>query len=206
MKNVVIIGAGGHAKVIADIIVKSNDNVIGFLDDDLTIQGDTIYLDKKVLGTTTDIEKYNDAYFIIGIGNNITRRNISLKYPNLNWYTAVYPSTILANDVEIGEGTAIMPGVIINPGTKIGSHCIVNTGATIDHDNIIGDYVHISPGVHLAGTVTIGEGTWLCIGSTIINNIEIGKNNIIGAGAVVIKDLNDNNSTFVGVPARKIDK
>ena len=202
-KNVVIIGAGGHAKVIADIITKSNDNVIGFLDDNLDIQSKTIYLNKTVLGTTKDIDKYKEYYFIIGIGNNNIRENIANSY-DLKWYTAIHPNAIIANEVSMEEGSVVMAGSIINTGTKIGKHCIINTKSSLDHDNIIENYVHISPGATLAGTVHIKEKTWICAGATIINNITIAKNNIIGAGSVVIKDINEENGTYVGVPARRV--
>lgn len=202
-KDVIIIGAGGHARVIADIITKSNDNVIGFLDDNLSLQEKKIYLDKKVIGTTKDINKYKNNYFVIGIGNNNIRENISNDH-DLKWYTAIHPSAIIANEVSIEVGSVIMAGSIINTGTKIGKHCIINTRSSLDHDNIIENYVHISPGATLAGTVHIKEKTWICAGATIINNITIAKNNIIGAGSVVIKDINKEDSIYVGVPARKI--
>lgn len=205
-KKVIIFGASGHARVIADIVKKSNDEIIGFLDDNADIQGKTIFDDKIVLGDTSEesVRKYSDCYFIIGIGSNKVRMIISKKYSNLKWYTAIHPSSIIGNDVSINEGTAIMAGTVINTGTVVGKHCIVNTSSSLDHDNILEDYVHISPGSHLAGTVKISEGTWICAGVTIINNITISKNNIIGAGATVIENVNDIDSTFVGVPIKKI--
>lgn len=202
-KDVIIIGAGGHAKVIADIIEKSGDNLIGFLDDNEVIQNKIIYKDKKVIGTTKNIEKYKKLYFIIGIGNNKIRKEISQKY-KLNWYTAIHPNSIIANCVRIGEGSTIMAGAIINPYTTIGKHCIINTKSSIDHDNIIEDYVHISPGAVLAGNVTIKNYTWIGAGATIINNISINENNMIGAGAVVIKNIEERSKTYVGIPAKKI--
>ena len=204
-KDVIIIGAGGHAKVIADIIYKSGDNLIGFLDDNLANKGKEIYLGKKVLGTTKDIENYNKNYFIIGIGNNSIRKKINNEN-NLKLYTAIHPSAIIAEDVKIGTGSVIMAGVVINPGTVIGKNCIINTCSSLDHDNLLEDYVHISPGAHLAGTVSVKEGTWICTGATIINNITIAQNNIIGAGSVVIKDINEENGTYVGVPVKKVNK
>lgn len=204
-KDIIIIGAGGHSKVIADIIEKSGDNLIGFLDDNLDVQNKIIYKDKKVIGTTSDIEKYNDLYFIIGIGNNSVRKKISEKY-SLNWYTAIHPNAIVANCVTIGEGSVIMAGAVINTYTTIGRHCIINTNSSIDHDNVIGDYVHISPRAVLAGTVSVKDLTWICVGATIINNIFIEKNNIIGAGAVVIRDILESDSIYVGVPAMKMIK
>lgn len=202
-KDVIIIGAGGHAKVIADIIYKSGDNLIGFLDDNLANKGKEIYLGKKVIGTTKDIEIYNKNYFIIGIGNNSIRKKINNEN-NLKLYTAIHPSAIIAEDVKIGTGSVIMAGVVINPGTVIGKNCIINTCSSLDHDNLLEDYVHISPGVHLAGTVSVKEGTWICTGAIVKNNITIGKNNIIGAGGVVIKNIEEENGTYVGVPVRKI--
>ncbi|MDO4963628.1 MAG: acetyltransferase [bacterium] len=204
-KEVIIIGAGGHAKVIAEIILKSGDKVVGFLDDNLELQNKNIYLDKKVIGTTSDIEKFKKNYFIIGIGNNAIRRKIN-ENNKLKLYTAIHPSAIIASDVKISEGTVIMPGVVINPGTKIGANCIINTSSSLDHDNVIEDYVHISPGAHLAGTVTVKENTWLCTGVIVKNNIIIEKNNIIGAGSVVIKDILETNNTYVGVPAKVLKK
>ena len=202
-KDIIIIGAGGHAKVIADIIYESGDNLIGFLDDNLANKGKEIYLGKKVIGTTKDIEIYNKNYFIIGIGNNSIRKKINNEN-NLKLYTAIHPSAIIAEDVKIGTGSVIMAGVVINPGTVIGKNCIINTCSSLDHDNLLEDYVHISPGAHLAGTVSVKEGTWICTGATIINNITIAQNNIIGAGSVVIKDINEENGTYVGVPVKML--
>lgn len=206
-KKVIIFGASGHAKVIADIVIKSGDEVVGFLDDNLDIQGNIIINGLKVLGTTNEenVNKYiDDCYFIIGIGGNRIRKIINDKYPNIKWYTAIHPNATIGIDVKIGEGSVIMAGAVINPGTVIGKHCIINTCSSIDHDNIIEDYVHVSPGTHIAGTVRVGEGTWICAGVTVINNVTIGNNNIIGAGATVIKNITDNDSTFVGVPVKKI--
>ena len=207
-KKVIIIGASGHGRVIADIIKSSGDKLIGFLDDDLSIQGNIIYDDKLVLGTITEenIKKYKDYYFIIGIGSNKVRKLISSKYSKLKWYTGIHPNAVIGSNVTIGVGTVIMAGTVINTGTIIGKHCILNTCSSLDHDNIIEDFVHVSPGAHLAGTVKIGSLTWIGAGGIVINNISIGKNNIIGAGSVVIRNIYDNDSTFIGVPAKKIEK
>ena len=204
-KNVIIIGAGGHAKVIADIVKKSNDNLIGFLDDNDELQGKVIYDNKVVIGKICNALDNNNCFFIVGIGNNKIRKKIAEKY-NLNWYTAIHPNAIIANEVEIGDGTAIMAGSIINTGTKVGRHCIINTSSSLDHDNILEDYVHISPGAHLAGNVIVKTETWICLGAIVINNITIEKNNIIGAGTVVVRNINEENGTFVGVPSHKVVK
>lgn len=202
-KKVVIIGAGGHAKVIADIIEKSGDEIVGFLDDNKEI-GTTIIKEYKVIGDLNNrfamaVTKEN-LEFIIAIGDNRKREEISHS-PNLKFYTAIHPSAQIGLDVEIQEGTVVMANSCINSSAKIGKHCIINTGSIIEHDNIIEDCVHISPNAALGGTVKIGENTHVGIGSIVKNNITICQNCIIGAGAVVVKDILEE-GTYVGVPAR----
>ena len=199
MKKVIIIGAGGHAKVIADIILRNNEELLGFLDD--KIEGHI--LGYPVLGKVRDIEKFSSgAAFIIGIGNNHTRKKIA-EINDVHWHTAIHPSVCIGNDVSIDKGTVIMANAIINTGTSVGKHCIINTGAIIEHDNILGDYVHVSPGTCLGGTVKVGECSHMGIGSVVKNNINIIDSCIVGAGAVVIKDIHDK-GTYIGIPAKKV--
>ena len=199
-KNVVVVGAGGHAKVIGDIIIKSGDKLLGFLDDNKT---GIVFLDYSVIGTIKDIAIMPvHTEFIIGIGNNTLRRKIDEKY-NVLWYTAIHPSAQISLDVVLGKGTAVMASAVINSSVNIGNHCIINTGAVVEHDNIIKNYVHVSPNATLCGTVTIGSSSHVGASATVINNINVGENTIIGAGAVVVKDL-PANCTAVGAPARVI--
>lgn len=203
-KKVVIIGAGGHAKVIADIIEKSGDEIVGFLDDKID-KDKVIIKNYKVIGDLNNrfpLAIANTDYeFITAIGDNKKRKEIS-KSPNLKFYTAIHPSAQIGLEVEIQEGTVVMANACINSSAKIGRHCIINTGAIIEHDNEIKDYVHISPKVALGGTVRIGENTHVGIGAVVKHNIEICSNVIIGAGAVVVKNIEEE-GTYVGVPARK---
>ncbi|MEG0873100.1 MAG: acetyltransferase [Clostridia bacterium] len=205
-KNVVIIGGGGHAKVIADIVIKSGDELLGFLDDN--IQKNSNILGYPVLGKINYIESLvrqkNNLFFIIGIGNNYTREQISKKYV-VNYYTAIHKTSVISTDVDIGEGTVIMPGAIINVSTKIGRHVIVNTGSIIEHDNILDDYVHISPNAALSGNVKIGKLTSIGTGSCVKNNINICGNCTVGVGSVIIKDI-ENAGVYAGVPVRDINK
>lgn len=209
-KNVVIIGAGGHAKVIADIIDKSKDIVVGFLDDNKT-KGDIIIKEKqyKVMGRIDECKKiqleYPEIEFIIAIGNNKVRKQIAERYKDLKFYTAIHPSSQIALDVEIGEGTVVMANASINTSAKIKKHCIINTGAVVEHDNCLENYVHISPNATLCGTVQIGELTHIGAGTTIRNNISICHDCIIGAGSVVVKNINEP-STYIGIPAREMIK
>ena len=207
-KEVVIIGAGGHAKVIADIIYKSGDIVLGFLDDNKELGSNIIKEPKlSVIGTINDIhkiqQKNNSINFIIGIGDNKTRRTIAEKYNDINYYTAIHPTAQIGIDIEIEKGTTIMANTCINTSSKIGKHCIINTGSIIEHDNKIGDYVHISPNATLCGTVEIGENTHVGAGTTIKNNIKICDNTIIGCGTIIIRDIWEK-GTYVGIPSQKI--
>lgn len=198
-KSVVVLGAGGHGRVIADIIVSAGDQVYGFLDDDDDKLGRTIS-GFPILGKLEDVSKYKEAHtFVIGVGSNKIRKQISELY-NVNWHTAIHPSVVVARDVIVGTGSVVMAGAIINTGTKVGSHCIINTGAIIDHDNLLADFVHISPGATLCGTVSVGEMTHVGAGVVVKNNIMITQSCTIGAGAVVVNDIKEQ-GTYTGVPA-----
>ena len=212
MKKIIIIGAGGHAKVVADIIltrkIDLNENlkIIGFLDDNFkNLKYDNIF-NIPILGDLSNIEKFSnnkDYFFIIAIGSNKVREEISKKYPELNYYIAIHPRSIISREVEIGAGTVVMANVVINPASTIGKHCILNTSSVIEHDNGLGDYVHISPNTTLCGGVNIEDNSWIGAGSVIRQQIYIGKNVLVGANSVVIKNIEDN-CIVVGNPAKKI--
>lgn len=194
-KEVIIIGAGGHGKVVADIVRKSNDIVYGFLDDDEDC-------DTELLGQVIDCEKYSDKYFFVAIGDNIIRKKNLECYPDFKYYTAIHPNAIISENVVIGEGTCVMANAVINDSAQIGNHCIINTHATVEHDDVIEDFVHISPGATLCGTVHVGECTWICAGATVKNNTTITSNCIIGMCAAVLHDI-DEAGVYVGIPAGK---
>jgi len=202
--KLLIIGAGGHGKVIADIALKMNRwKSIAFLDDNENIKS---LMNIDVIGKTNDVFLLiKDFDVFVAIGNNETRARFvkELEAQEANIPILIHPTAVIGEQVEIGAGTAVMAGAVINCCSTIGKGCIINTGATIDHDNCIGDYVHISPGVHTAGGVKIGNGSWLGIGSVVINNIDIHSGCTIGAGAVVVNNITEK-GTYVGVPARKV--
>lgn len=207
IKNkLLIIGASGHGKVVADIALKIKRwDKIAFLDDN---ELSHTSLDLNIIGKSTDFYEYLHEYeMFVAIGYNEIREKIQnqLEQVGASIPVLVHPNAVLGEQVEIQPGTVIMAGVIVNSCTKIGKGCIINTGAIIEHDNIIENYSHISPGVCIAGTVRVGEGTWLGIGSIISNNISITSKCIIGAGAVVIKNINLP-GTYIGNPARKVEK
>ena len=200
MNRLIIVGAGGHGKVIADIAFKNGYTDINFLDDNAT----DACMGFPVIGACSQIETFDDGNtdFVIGIGSNAVRKLFAEKY-KVNWVTLVHPSAQIAFNASIGKGTVVMAGAVVNVCATIGKHCIINTSAVVEHDNIINDYVHISPSVALGGTVHIGDKTHIGIGTTVKNNIEICDDCIIGAGTVVVKNIKDS-GTYVGVPARKI--
>ncbi len=200
-KDVIIIGAGGHAKVIADIVRKSGDNLIGFLDD--TKEVGTEFFDAFILGKTDAFSEYAGKAFIIAIGNNAIREKLAAKMQGVAFYTAIHPTAVMAEGVTLGEGSCVMANAVINADAKIGKHCIINTASVVEHDNRISDYVHISPAAALAGTVTVGERTHIGIGACVKNNTDICADVTVGAGAVVVKNITEG-GTYIGVPARKV--
>ncbi len=201
-KKLIIIGASGHGKVLADIAKKNGYTQIAFLDDDPKATECNGY---PVKGASGDFSAFSDHDFIVGIGNAAVRRRIQeqLSAAGLNIVSLIHPSAVIGENVFIGPGTAVMAGAVINPCTTIGTGCIINTCASVDHDCQIGDFAHISVGAHIAGTVEVGESTWVAAGATVINNLHITNDCMIGAGAVVVKDISEP-GTYVGVPAKRM--
>ena len=204
MKNLIIIGAGGHGKVVADIAKKSgNYQAISFLDDEET--GEVMGI--PVIGKSTDFERYiSSSDFFVAIGDSQIRSEFMEKLLSLGAKipTLIHPTATIGSNVEIGEGTSIMAGVVINPCTSIGKGVIVNTCSSVDHDCVVEDYCHIAVGVHVAGTVGIGKKVLIGAGATIKNNVKLCDDCVIGAGAVVVSDINET-GTYVGVPAKLIE-
>lgn len=199
MNRLIIIGASGHGKVVADIAVLSGYKDIAFLDDDESIKNCAGW---PVIGKSMDAPQ-GDVF--VAVGNAKARKKLIKFYGNAKQPVLIHPSAVIAKDVEIGKGSVVMAGAVINPGAKVGRGTIINTCSSVDHDCVIEDYVHVSVGAHLSGTVVIGEGTWVGAGATVSNNIRICGCCMIGAGAVVIKDI-DRPGTYVGVPAKEIKR
>lgn len=198
--RLVIIGAGGHGKVIADNAVKNGYTDICFLDDHAAGS----CMGYPVIGVGADIPMLDDGKtdFIIGVGNNEARKRIAERY-DVNWITLIHPSAHIGVNVAIGKGTVVMAGAVINACSSVGEHCIINTCAIVEHDNQLGDYVHISPRAALGGTVRIGTLTHVGIGAVVRNNIQICESSTIGAGAVVVKNI-DRQGIYIGVPAKEM--
>lgn len=199
MNQLVIIGASGHGKVIADIARKLGYTAIVFLDDNENICQCGNY---PVIGKSFEASRM-DTDIIVGIGNADIRKRIQESIPEERIVTLIHPDAVIAEDVLIGRGTVVMAGAVINPGVKIGKGCIINTCSSVDHDCKVDDYVHIAVGSHLCGTVTVESRTWIGAGAIVSNNVDICPDCMIGAGAVVISDIRES-GTFVGIPARRI--
>lgn len=203
-KKLIIIGASGHGKVLADIANCIGYEQIYFLDDNRTMRH---CMDYPVIGSSKDAINHSDAEFIIAIGNAIIRERLQqeLYGAGLKLVTLIHPKAIVSSSAEVGKGTVIMAGAIVNPASIIGDGCIINTAATVDHDNRIYDFAHVSVGAHLAGTVSVGKRTWVGAGAIVSNNINICADCMIGAGAVVVKNIYCS-GTYIGVPAKRKEK
>lgn len=197
VKRLVIIGASGHGKVIADIAVRNGYEEIVFLDDDESIKECAGF---PVVGKSCEATRMLGDK-IVAIGNAKIRERIQSELENV--VTLIHPAAVISRRVEISEGSVVMAGAVINSDAVIGKGCIINTGASVDHDCKIEDFAHISVGAHVAGTCCISRSTWIGAGATVSNNVNICGDCMIGAGAVVIKDI-DKPGTYVGSPARKI--
>ncbi len=195
MNKLIIIGASGHGKVIADIAVKLGYENIVFLDDDAAIKECAGF---PVVGKTDEAINM-DGDKVVAIGNARTRERIS---KNIKTVSLIHPDASISRRVKIGEGTVVMAGAIINSDTVIGDGCIINTGASVDHDCLIDNYCHVAVGAHIAGTCHVGERTWIGAGATVSNNVNICGDCMVGAGTVVIKNI-ENAGAYVGVPAKE---
>lgn len=203
MKRLIILGAGGHGRVIADIAEKTGKYTeICFLDDaDIKKSGGY-----DVVGKIIDYKKFKaDTSFIVAIGNAALRKKIQteLESENLKIDVLIHPAAVIGDRVDIECGSVVMSGAVINVDAKIGKGVIINTNCTVEHDCVIKDFAHISVGANLAGTVIVGENCMVCAGATVINNINICDNCIIGAGSVVVDNIIEE-GTYIGVPARKM--
>jgi UDP-perosamine 4-acetyltransferase len=205
MKQLVVLGASGHAKVIIDMLQDAGEvEIVGCTSADLADAG-TSLLGIPVLGDDCVLPKLHAAgvsQAFVAVGDNRLRGKLMREVAALGFElaNAISPHATISRRAKLGVGVAAMPGAIVNTSSEIGDGCIVNTGATVDHDCVLGPCVHVAPGTNLAGCVTLGEGVFLGTGARVIPKITVGPWAIVGAGAVIIEDI-PGYVTAVGVPA-----
>jgi sugar O-acyltransferase (sialic acid O-acetyltransferase NeuD family) len=212
--RIVIIGAGGHGLVVADILRAAraaNDanghyaqpfDIVGAVDDNPSLTGTRIF-DIPVLGTTQHLSQIPHDAIVVAIGDNASRERMATEFVQRgeSLFTARHPHASVSAAVECGAGSMISAGAVIAPAVRIGTSVILNTRCSVDHECLIGSFAHIAPGVTLGGNVTIGARTLIGLGASVMPGRRIGANAIIGAGAVVVHDIPDD-VVAVGVPAR----
>ncbi|CAH1215791.1 Putative acetyltransferase EpsM [Paenibacillus allorhizoplanae] len=208
---IIIIGGGGHAKVLIESLLLDSKQILGYTELDPLSGRDTI-LGIPFLGTDDYILQRDPESILLvnGIGSIKTlcvRKQIYLKYKEMGFTftNVIHPSSIISPNARLGEGIQVMAGAIVQVGSSIGDNSIINTKASVDHDCLIGKHVHIAPGVIISGEVVVDEGSHIGSGSTIIQQVHIHPNSTIGAGSVVLKDVQANRTAY-GVPAKEVDK
>jgi sugar O-acyltransferase (sialic acid O-acetyltransferase NeuD family) len=209
-QSVVIVGASGHGKVIADIIEEQGRyRILGFLD---TFKQMGMRLGRySVIGRETDIpdlvRQYRGLGVIVGIGNNHIRCEISARIrelsPSVQFINAIHPRATIASTVALGRGIAVMAGAVVNTDTSLADGCFVNTNASVDHDNVLEEFSCVQPNAATGGNVHLGALSTIGLGANVIQGIRIGRAVVVGAGSTVLHDIPDNVQAF-GTPCRII--
>ncbi|MCX5713761.1 MAG: acetyltransferase [Candidatus Omnitrophica bacterium] len=211
LKKILLVGGGGHCKVIIDAIRKGKEfEVLGIVDENPDVKE---VMGVKVIGQDKDLSKIFDsgcknAFISVGsVGDAGTRIKLGMILRKNGFYLPLikHVSAVVAENTVIGGGTFIAAGVTIGPGTTIGDNAIINTASSVDHDCQISDFVHIAPGATLSGSVKIGQYSHIGTGAAIIERIVIGRSVVIGAGSVVVSDIPSNNKAF-GNPCKIVNK
>lgn len=206
MSGLLVLGAGGHGRVVAFAARSAGLwTDIAFLDDRFP-EFESLD-DSPVFGRFDSAPlfrgRFSDA--VVALGDGYVRLDMTrqLRTDGFRLPVIAHPSATVSEYAVIGDGTVVLAGGVVHPGAMLGEACIVNTSATVDHDCRLGCAVHLSPGVHLGGEVTVGDFAWLGVGASVKNGVAIGAGAIVGVGAAVVTDLPDG-STAVGVPARVV--
>lgn len=209
-----VLGAGGHGRVVADIVRSAGGGVTGYVDADPEKVGQEIDRQGAVvvslqdelfemLGRGTRPAEWDAV--ALGIGDNRIRHDFSGRFQPEELPTVVHPTATVAATAELGRGTVVCAGAVVNPGARVGDACVINTGAVVEHDCFVGDGTQVAPNATLCGVVTVGPRTMIGAGSTVLETLEVGREACVGAGAVVVADVSDE-TTVAGVPARALDQ
>lgn len=210
-QRIVVIGAGGHARVVIDAARAAGHQVVGIFARDAQTGAEV--LGCPVLGRDDEAEKILGRMTgqvdsaVVAIGDNHVRATVvsrlSEAMPQVAFATVVHPSAIISPTARIGDGAVVLAGAVVGVGASVGRHCIINTMASVDHDNQIEDFASVAPGAVLGGTVRVGTRTAVCLGARVIQGISIGSDAVIGAGATVVRDISDR-VVVMGTPARVV--
>lgn len=202
---VIILGGGGHAKVLLEVLLLRHREVLGYtsLDGEAKTVLGILRLgdDKVVLEYAPD--KLRLVNGVGSIGSASSRKRLFDRFQSKGYCfeDVIHPAAVMAADVRLGEGVQIMAGTVVQPGSRVGANAIVNTGAVVDHDCDIGAHVHVAPGAVLSGGVRIQDEAHVGTGAVIIQGLVIGAGSLVGAGAVVVRDVPPG-VTVVGVPGK----
>lgn len=206
---VIVIGGGGHSRVLIDSLLMQSNVILGFTDIDVQFQASSFH-GVHYLGDDDIINNYAPSEILLvnalgSIGSTKMRARIyeTFKSKGYSFASVIHPSAIISSDVTLGEGVQVMAGTIIQTGSQIGDNTIINTRSSVDHDCVIGSHVHVAPGVTLSGGIRVGSGVHIGSGATVIQQVSLDEFSIIGAGAVVLKDV-PAHRTYVGVPAKEV--
>ncbi|MEP3525435.1 MAG: acetyltransferase [Hyphomicrobiales bacterium] len=202
-RRLLLIGAGGHGKVAADIAEVCGFKDVTFLDQSYPERETNGSW--KIIDDLTSIDNYKaeGCAFFLTVGDNRTRERLWKECKLQECVQLIHPSTNISRYATLNFGVLAVAGVIVNPDTVIGCGTILNTACTIDHDCVIGDFVHISPGANIAGGCRIGDRSWIGIGASIKQGVTIGSDVTVGAGATVVSDIPDG-LTVIGTPAKPL--
>ena len=211
-KPVIVIGGGGHARVVMETLLRNHVSIIGICDPALA-PSSTGPFGVPILGDDTALDSHGPSKIelVNGVGSTQStrsRRQVfdTLGHRGYRFATVVHPSVIMADDVVLEEGAQVMAGAVVQTGVVIGRNAIVNTGARIDHDCRVGDHVHVAPGATLSGGVCIGAGTHIGAAAVIIQSVTVGENCLIGAGTVVLRDLPNDTRIITPVNRTLVDR
>ena len=198
--ELVVIGAGGHAKVVVDACWAAGWTVLGTADGDpcRTVFG------LPHLGPPEKLQVGPGVRAVIAVGSNAARRDIARRLDRcLSWASVVHPAAVVSPKARVEEGAVVFAGAVVQADAVVGRHAILNSGCRVDHDSDIGAFCHVAPGAVLAGTVTLGEGVFIGAGAVVVPNRTLGEWCTIGAGTVVVRNTQPG-LTYMGVPAREL--
>jgi sugar O-acyltransferase (sialic acid O-acetyltransferase NeuD family) len=201
-----VLGAGGHGRVVADAAVSAGRRVLAFADEAPRAESyGGIPVRKAPASAVPRLAAELGAEVVVAVGSNWARQRLQLELgrANVPLATIVHPSSVVAASARLAAGVVVLAGVVVGVDVQLLEGCIVNTGARVDHDGIIGAFSHLSPGATLGGEVSVGEGTHLAVGVSVRNRVRIGSWCMVGVGAAVVKDLPDG-VLALGVPARPV--